>query len=267
MTRYRHGGGGRGGVARNTLRQLRNPIPGVASVTNPAPARGGLDAETIEAARRRAALELRTRYRAVTAEDFEFLVGEGPVRVARARCLDPAAGEAIPVWVLPPVSSPERQLTIDELTPDEETLAEVSEYLEARRVVGTSVHVMPVPLRGVTVVADLDIEHGAHPDTVERAVTEELFRFVNPLVGGAVDGPGEGWDFGRPLTEGELHGLVQQIPGVERVCMLRIYETDPHTPDTPQPQPVRARLPLAPNELLCSASHRVRARHGDDDRD
>ena len=35
----------------------------------------------------RAAMEIRTRYRAVTAEDFEFLAGEASPRVARAVCL------------------------------------------------------------------------------------------------------------------------------------------------------------------------------------
>jgi predicted phage baseplate assembly protein len=267
MSRYRHGGGERGTVARDSLRQLRNPIPGVASVTNPAPARGGVDAETVDAARRRAALELRTRYRAVTAEDFEFLAGEAPARVPRARCLDPAAGEAIPVWVLAPVADPERQLTIGELTPDEELLREVAEFLDAHRLVGTSVHVMPVPLRAVTVVVDVAIGRGAESDAVEQDVKQELFRFVNPLVGGTADGVGEGWEFGRPLNEGELYALVQEVPGVERVRMLRMYETDLRSPDAPAPQPVGARLAIAPNELLCSATHRVRARHDDDERD
>jgi predicted phage baseplate assembly protein len=267
MSSYRHGGGERGTVAGNTLRQLRKPIPGVASVTNPRHARGGVDAETVEAARRRAALELRTHYRAVTAEDFEFLAGEGPARVARARCLDPAPGEAIPVWVLPPVAHPERQLTLAELTPEEELLREVAEFLDARRLIGTSLHVMPVPLRGVTIVADVAIGRGAEADAVEGEIEKELYRFVNPLVGGAAEGPGEGWEFGRPLNEGELYALVQEVPGVERVRLLRIYETDLHTPESPDPHPAGARLAIAPNELLCSASHRIRARHRDDDGD
>ena len=92
FTRYRHGGGRRGNVAAGTLTVLKSAIPGVASVTNPRPALGGVDPESLESARTRAAMEIRTRYRAVTAEDFEFLCGEASPRVARAVCLPPAGG-------------------------------------------------------------------------------------------------------------------------------------------------------------------------------
>jgi hypothetical protein len=42
-----------------------------------------------------------------------------------------------------------------------------------------------------------------------------------------------------------------------------MYETDLNTPGTPSPQPAGPRIDLMPNELVCSASHRVRARHRD----
>ena len=91
MGAYRHGGGRVGNVAAETLTTLRSPIPGVASVTNPRPAYGGVDPESLESARQRAAMEIRTRYRAVTAEDFEFLVGQASSRVGRTICLAPQA--------------------------------------------------------------------------------------------------------------------------------------------------------------------------------
>ena len=73
MSRYRHGGGRTGSVAPDSLTTLRSAIPGVASVTNPGPARGGVDTESVAGARARAALNIRTRDRAVTAQDYEFL--------------------------------------------------------------------------------------------------------------------------------------------------------------------------------------------------
>ena len=94
MAAYHHGGGARGNVAPGALRVLRKGIPGVASVRNEAAARGGVDAETIDVGRQRAELELRTRDRAVTAQDFEFLAGEATPRVARARCGRPAGRQA-----------------------------------------------------------------------------------------------------------------------------------------------------------------------------
>ena len=85
MSRYRHGGGRTGNVNAGRLTTLRSAIPGVASVTNPRPALGGVDPQSVESLRARSALEIRTRYRAVTAEDYEFLATEATPRVARAR--------------------------------------------------------------------------------------------------------------------------------------------------------------------------------------
>ena len=103
FTRYRHGGGRRGNVTAGALTVLRSTIPGVDTVTNPAPAVGGVDAEALEHARQRASMEIRTRYRAVTAEDFEFLAGEASPRVARAVCIPPADGGAVPLHIVPRV--------------------------------------------------------------------------------------------------------------------------------------------------------------------
>jgi predicted phage baseplate assembly protein len=264
MSCYRHGGGERGAVARDTLRRLRTPIAEVESVTNPEAAAGGVDVETVAAARRRAALELRTRYRAVTAEDFEFLAGEAPVKIGRAHCHPPAPGDAIPVYVLPPVADPDRRLRFEELRPNTRVLEGVAEFLDDRRLMGTRLHVMPVPLRCVTVVADVIVSRAEQPQRVEERVKDALYRFVNPLVGGSIEGPGEGWEFGRPLNEGDLYSLIHDVHGVERVRSVRMYETDPRTPDTPDPHPTRSRIVLAANEVLCSGAHRVRGQRDAD---
>ncbi len=90
FTRYRHGGGRDGNVTAHALTVLKSTIPGVDTVTNPDAASGGVTPRSSTHARQRAAMEIRTRYRAVTAEDFEFLAGEASPR-GRARRLHPAA--------------------------------------------------------------------------------------------------------------------------------------------------------------------------------
>src|SRR6185503_7744370 len=69
---YCRGGGLAGNVAANTLTTLKDPIPGV-TVTNPEPAAGGRDPETLQNALVRGPLELHSLQRAVTASDFELL--------------------------------------------------------------------------------------------------------------------------------------------------------------------------------------------------
>src|SRR5207247_5258740 len=208
---YRHGGGRRGNVAANALTVLRSPIPGVASVTNPDPARGGVDAETLESARHRAAMEIRSRYRAVTREDFEYLCTQASPRVARVVCVPPVEGHAISVHIVPHVDPADRRLALEELTPDEELLGEVASYLDGHRLIGTTVHLLPADFRGVSVVANLQASVLADPQRVEHDVLHALYPYLNPLVGGSPSGPGEGWGFGRTLSAGELHGIVHSV--------------------------------------------------------
>ena len=80
---------------------LKTTLAGVDTVTNPTPAVGGVDAEQLEHARERASMEIRSRYRAVTAEDFEFMAGEASPRVARAVCIPPREGGAVPLHIVP----------------------------------------------------------------------------------------------------------------------------------------------------------------------
>ena len=103
FTRYRHGGGRMGNVTAGTLTVLKSTLAGIDTVTNPDPAVGGVDAEGLTHARERASMEIRSRYRAVTAEDFEFLAGEASPRVARAVCIPPREGGAVPLHIVPRV--------------------------------------------------------------------------------------------------------------------------------------------------------------------
>ena len=83
---YRTGGGGAGNVARRALSVLRSSIPYVSPVENREPAGGGVDGETVAEAKIRGPLQLRSRDRAVTAEDYEHLARPAAPEIARVRC-------------------------------------------------------------------------------------------------------------------------------------------------------------------------------------
>jgi predicted phage baseplate assembly protein len=74
---YRVGGGTQGNVQKGTITVLKTAVPYVAQVINHQPATTGANAESLEQAVVRAPRLLRTRNRAVTAEDFESLAIEG----------------------------------------------------------------------------------------------------------------------------------------------------------------------------------------------
>ena len=261
FTSYRYGGGRDGNVAPGVVNVLRSPIPGVDTVVNPEPATGGVDAEKVEDVRSRAAMEIRTRYRAVTAEDFEFLACEASPRVARAVCIPPrdgGAGGPVSLHVVPRLHPADRRLEYAELVPDEPLLAEVAEYLDERRLIGTSVHITPCRFRGVSVVVSLQVTATADIARVEDDALHALYTYLNPLVGGSASGPGEGWPYGRALNQGELFGIVHAIAGVEFVKILRIYETDLRTGEQ-SPKPAGSHIVLEPDELIASGQHIVKA--------
>jgi predicted phage baseplate assembly protein len=260
FTRYRHGGGRQGNVSPGTLNVLKSAIPGVDTVTNPDTATGGVDAEPLDHARQRASMEIRSRYRAVTAEDFEFLAGEASPRVARALCVPPAKDKPLTLHLLPRVYPADEQIAYDRLLPDEDLMREVQEYLDERRLIGTTVELRPCRFRGLSVVVELQAAPLADTRRVATDVEHALYTYLNPLVGGNAGGPGPGWPFGRTLNQGELYGIVHAVPGVEFVKILRMFETDLETM-TQEPRPAGTHIELEADQLIASGRHIVKARH------
>ena len=171
-------------------------------------------------------MELRTRYRAVTAQDFEFLCGEASPRVARALCL-PVKEGSIPVCIVPGITPADRLLEAHELIPDDDLMREVAEYLDERRLIGTTVELRPARYRGVSVVVNVQAARRADLARVETDVAQALYAYLNPLVGGSLEGIGTGWEFGRALNQGELYGIVHAVEGVDFVKILRVVRDRP----------------------------------------
>ena len=256
MCRYRHGGGRTGNVDAGTISVLRSAIPGVASVTNPRPALGGVDPESLESARQRSALQIRTRYRAVTAEDYEFLATEATPRVARAlRVVDDQPG--VTLRILPRVDPADRRLTFEELTPDEILLEEIQRYLDARKLPGTPVRLLPMRFRAVSVVVNLQVTPRADSQRIERHVRDQLYTYLNPMIGGSPGAVGSGWPPGRSLNQGELYAIMHAFDAVESVKILRLYEMDIATGEQGSKAAGRQVL-IEPDEVVVSGEHVVR---------
>jgi hypothetical protein len=82
-------------VARGQVRVLKTSIPYVSRVENRSPAIGGAEAETLDDAKARGPLLLRSRGRAVTAADFEELARDIAPDAARVHCV---AEEGTTFW-------------------------------------------------------------------------------------------------------------------------------------------------------------------------
>ncbi len=253
---YRHGGGQRGNVGADTISVLRTAVKGVTSVTNPAPARGGIDAETLTRAEERAALELRSTYRAVTAADFTFFAEENR-RVARAVCVESEDGVA--VHILPMSSENTAAPARAELIPPQDLRDEVKAELDHRRLLGSPpIPVLPVALVWVSVEVHVRVAAGTDVQAVQRSIEDRLHGYLHPWTGGSPDGRGSGWPFGRSLTEGELYGLVQGVCHVEAVTSLSLYRFDPATKRNEE-APSGPTVQLGPAATIVSGTHSVLA--------
>jgi predicted phage baseplate assembly protein len=229
---YRFGGGQEGNVQVGVLNTLKTAIPYVARVSNRRPAWGGLDAESLESAMMRAPALLRSRDRAVTESDFEFLAMQAlPAAIGRVKCLQPIpaqAGRVVPgqvyVLVIPRVADPETYLAPAQLELDAETLRVLTAYLDERRLLTARLDIRPPAYTWVSCRVQLRAAPGVAQETVEAEVLRRLYRFLNPLTGGP---EGKGWPFGRDLFVSDVYQSLQGIPNVQFIRGVELRLAQP----------------------------------------
>jgi predicted phage baseplate assembly protein len=247
-------------VAARTVTVLRSTTPLIDRVENRRAAIGGVAAETIDEAKSRGPLALRTRDRAVTPEDYEQLARSAVRGIARVRCV-PARGAdesgGVRLLVVPAASADEdARLRFEDLVPSVEMLETVAEYLDKRRTVGARVMIEPPFYQGVTVIATLVARTRTSTTELEQAALVALNRYFDPLTGGP---DGTGWPFGRPVQSGEVYAVLQRLPGTELVDEVKLYTADPITG---RRGPVTQRIELDRFALAFSYMHEIRVVRG-----
>jgi predicted phage baseplate assembly protein len=224
VTGYRVGGGAAGNVGARTLTAPRTALPYVTTVSNLRAATGGSDPETVDEARIRGPLSLRTGRRAVTAADFEQLSLESSPRVARVRCAVPETnGGPVRLLLIPRRPTTSGLRDVDEFALEETLVDEVTAGLEPRRLVGSRIELTTPYYVGVSVVLAVRVSAGHSAPTVRQGVEETLRTWLDPLHGGA---DRTGWPFDRSLTAlGVVHRL-EGLPGVGAIEDVRLHEYD-----------------------------------------
>ncbi len=253
---YRTGGGQAGNVARGQIRVLKTSIPYVSRVENRTPAIGGAEAETLADAKARGPLLLRSRGRAVTAEDFEELARDVAPDAARVRCVaEDGAGAGVRVLVVPHVASDEvGRIERADLDPPWQILERISNSLDERRLVGTRLLVQPPDFLWLTAVVSVSSRPRFDPAEVRTEVLRALYRLYHPLFGGP---DGTGWPFGRSVQSHEVHAALARISGVDmsREVQVALY---PAEADTGRRSAAVERMDLPDTGLVYSFDHQVR---------
>jgi predicted phage baseplate assembly protein len=216
---YQVGGGAAGAVDAGRISTPMSSAPFVTGVSNPLPASGGMDAETIARTRRRGPQEIRARNRAVAVADYDLMALRAPgARVVRAHAVSglhpaypgrPIAG-VVGVLVVPPDRGEGPP------TPDEGTLRAVAESLAAT-VAPAGVQVVAGAPWYHKVRAEIGvvIDPAADQGATVRALGDALDAYLDPLVGGE---DGSGWPFGGVLRYSALlRRLVTGVAGVRAI--------------------------------------------------
>jgi predicted phage baseplate assembly protein len=223
-TRYRSGGGAGGNVGPSTLTSMRTSLPYIERVENIEASIGGVDAETVANAKRRGPHSLRAGARAVTVEDFERLTIEADPAIARVRCLPPLdPGNPIRLLIVPQIERPGEQLLLDDFALSDTMIGHITEHLDERRILGTTIEIGTPYYQGVTIAALVTARPGRPITLVRERALSTLYRYLNPLTGGP---HATGWPFDADLNVANVFQLLETVDGVERVEEVLFFEHD-----------------------------------------
>jgi predicted phage baseplate assembly protein len=253
---YRYGGGQQGNVPAGALNALQTSVPGIddSNVTNLFPTSGGSDEETLDDAKQRAPQVLKTRCRAVTADDFQTLAQQA-ANIKRAFTIplaNPAfPGVAVPgsitVIVVPNTPDPAPM-------PSAATLRTVCAYLNQRRLLTCELYVVPPTYQRVQIQASIIANNSADLAEVTVAVNSALLTYLHPLTGGS---DGLGWPFGGTIYYSALFQQIFSVSGVQTV------ETMIVTLDG-QSYPACQDVPIKPGALVYSTDHQIQVNYSFD---
>jgi predicted phage baseplate assembly protein len=207
----------------------------------------------------RAPAMLRSRDRAVTESDFEFLARQAlPAATSRVKCLQPRPAEAgrvapgqIYVLVIPRVMKPDHYIRPEELELNDEQVAKLSSYLDDRRLLTTRLDIRAPAYRWVSVTVELREAPGFSRDEVEAEVLARLYRYLNPLVGGS---SGDGWPFGRDLFVSDVYQSLQGTPNVQFIRSVSMFLANED--GVPEGEPVE-NVEVVSHGVIASGIHNV----------
>jgi hypothetical protein len=248
---YRVGGGSSGNVAADTLgvfdKQVKAANPWLDSVSNPLPAVGGSDQESIEHARRFGPSSVRTPLAAVTEDDYRAAaqaytdsLGQQPIRRASATLRWSGS------WLMATLAVDHRDGSVT----DNDLRGPLLAFLDTRRLVGYDVEVAAPSFVPVDLAIDLDMKPGFLSANVKEAV---LLAFSNLDLPGGRKGffHPDNFSFGDRLDLSPIYAGLMAVPGVASARVVRLARQRSVLPDRETAVNLaRGYLAVGPNEIV-----------------
>lgn len=150
---------------------------------------------------------LKSRYRAVTEDDFCKLAIEAADEVGRAIIYKSDDNEKVEIVIVSESGEGYEELT-----------QVVTDYLNPRKLIGTIIKVKRPVYTDVAIDIRVVCYHYATLEKVEINVRDRILKHLNPFSGGD---EGTGWPYGRPLTVYEIAQIVEETGGVRQSELVR----------------------------------------------
>jgi hypothetical protein len=203
---YRVGVGGAGNVAAEAISQIQSVSPsGLQTVSNPLPATGGTDAETLDHVRRIAPAAFRLPLRrAVIALDYETIAVAPPITWAeQARTTFRWTGSWLTVFSTPDPKNGQA------ISPSQRTA--VTDALNRSRMAGYESYVPDPAYVSVDILVQLCAQPAFFAANIRAAVLLALTAFFDPA----------DFSFGQALERSVVEAAVQNVPGVAGILCLQ----------------------------------------------
>ena len=204
---YRVGNGVAGNVGAETLAHIVTNVTEVNCITNPLPARGGQEPESIEDVRKNAPNAFRRQERAVTAEDYEEITSRyGGIQ--RAAATFRWMGSWNTVFV-----------TVDRLggrEVDPEFKTDLSRYLENYRMAGQDVEIDSPRFVPLEIEMQVSVKQEYFRSNVKEALLQLFSSRTLPDGRRGVFHP-DNFTFGQSVYMSPIIAVAQSVPGVSSV--------------------------------------------------
>ncbi|MBZ6495315.1 putative baseplate assembly protein [Natrinema longum] len=262
MVTYTTGGGRDGNVAADTITDLKSSISLVEDVSNPKPADGGADAESMDALVARTTGQLKHRGRAVTPSDYERVATAEFRELSKVNCTPDGGGDGdaggVTLLIVPharrekPVPSMELKHRVRDALRERAPVSLVES--EGSRIVVRGPQYAAVSVSVTVYTAD-----STSVSLLKGAIEERIDDYLHPLDGNG----GEGWSFGQTPSTDALYDIVDGTDAVADVVELgaTIDVAGEQTSLAGRDAPTT----LPPDVLVCSGVHEVTVTMGGDD--
>jgi len=220
---YKIGGGSEGNIPANEIVEFKKSVPYIDSVNNIEPSEGGVDFETIDEIKDRGPQILRNRDRAVTCEDYEWLIKQEFRNIAKVRCQNAINNNngAIDITILPDVEGVKPY-------PSQAVISQITDYLSEKSLLTINtenqslLYIHGPGYLQVLVSADIVPEKIEEAGVVKDRVISNLNLFIHPLTGGDNN---NGWELGDDVHLSEINRIIQSTEGVDYVNNVRLQSS------------------------------------------